>query len=154
MAQDSALECPHQCSLHDCTQCSETSCPLLHYLLSECIKAACAYLSNKVAPHYRRTHYDAEFSQAVPCLPSNERETDLRIVWDSLSHLPQLDRLIIVEYRSGTSFAELSSWLGIKLDTVRKLYYRGLARLRRILGIAPRYDNSDESMRHSGNSNK
>ncbi len=136
IAQHSMLECPHECCMHDFAQCPNVSCPLLQFLVSECIKAARSYLSNQVTPHYRRVHYETDFHAELTCSPNAEVAMDILLISEALGKLSQCDQYIVREYCSGKSFAELAVQLGMKVDAVRQRYYRTIAKLRKMLGVS------------------
>ncbi|RMF36518.1 MAG: sigma-70 family RNA polymerase sigma factor [Chlorobiota bacterium] len=145
MAQNPAIACPRHTCLHGCIQCSDCSCPLLHLLVSDCIKAARSYLSNQVTPHYRRVHYETDFNAELTSSANAEVTTDILLISEALGKLSQCDQYIIREYCSGKSFAEIAVHVGMKVDAVRQRYYRAIAKLRKMLGVSapPRWGNSD-----------
>ncbi|GBD06214.1 hypothetical protein HRbin20_01817 [bacterium HR20] len=136
MAQDTTIECPHECCMHDFAQCPNVSCPLLQFLASECIKAARSYLSNQVTPHYRRVHYETGFHAELTSLPNAEVATDILLISEALGKLSTCDQYILREYCSGKSFAEIAVHVGMKVDAVRQRYYRAIAKLRKMLGVS------------------
>lgn len=57
---------------------------------------------------------------------------------DALARLPEDYREVLVQrHLEGLSFPEISRRMGRSLDSVQKLWVRGLARLRRAMGVAP-----------------
>jgi RNA polymerase sigma-70 factor, ECF subfamily len=54
---------------------------------------------------------------------------------DALEQLPEAYReVIVLRHLEGLTFAEVSQRMGRSLDSVEKLWVRGLAQLRRVMG--------------------
>jgi len=69
-----------------------------------------------------------------PSQQASRREQAVLLA-DALARLPEDYReVIILRHLQGLSFAEVSSRMGRSLDSVEKLWMRGLARLRQVMG--------------------
>ena len=70
-----------------------------------------------------------------PSQQASRREQAVLLA-DALARLPEDYReVIILRHLQGLSFAEVSSRMGRSLDSVEKLWMRGLARLRQLMGV-------------------
>ncbi len=69
-------------------------------------------------------------------LPQDDRE--FALLYESLERLgPPASEIIALKHLQGRKFVEIASELGMPLNTVKTRYYRGLARLRSMLGAHP-----------------
>jgi RNA polymerase sigma-70 factor (ECF subfamily) len=75
-------------------------------------------------------------AQSTPSQQASRREQAVLLA-DALGRLPQDYReVIILRHLEGLTFPEVARRLGRTVDSVEKLWARGLARLRRSLGGA------------------
>ncbi len=66
------------------------------------------------------------------------RREQVVLLADALERLPEDYReVIVLRHLEGLPFAEVSRRMGRSLDSVEKLWVRGLARLRQVMGETP-----------------
>jgi RNA polymerase sigma-70 factor (ECF subfamily) len=76
-------------------------------------------------------------AQSTPSEQAARAEMSLRVA-DTLERLPGDYRdVLVLRHLEGLSFPQVAQRMGRSTDSVEKLWVRGLARLRQLLGVAP-----------------